>query len=426
MAKIILEVLGGGREVGRLSVFVRPGNSDKGVLLDCGINFDDQGNPQLPLYVSPKNIKAAVLTHAHLDHTGGLPLYFVTLSFPVLSTSITKAILRPLMNDFLHISGYYLPFEYEEVAKMLRNIKTVNYGDIVEVDNFTLEFVNAGHIPGSMSVILHANSKSMLFTGDINLIETELTIPARYHNSSNVDYLVMETTYAITDHPPRESEEKRFIEAVREVIDNNGTVLIPAFSVSRSQEILIVLTKYGVDAPIFYDGMVREINRIFLAHSRFLKNPSMLRRALRISHEIKGWQDRKAVLKERPAVIVASSGMLRGGPSIYYLKKIYDDPRNAIFLVSFQAPNTPGRMILEKGVFEQGGPRIKARVEWFDFSSHAGKTQLIKVIDCLKSSLEKIILVHGESEAQETFAREVYGKFGIETIISSNNAKIEL
>ncbi|OYT55816.1 MAG: hypothetical protein B6U76_05005, partial [Desulfurococcales archaeon ex4484_217_2] len=75
MAKIVLEVLGGGREVGRLSVFVRPGNSEKGILLDCGINFNEQGNPQLPLYVSPKNIKAAVLTHAHLDHTGGLPLY---------------------------------------------------------------------------------------------------------------------------------------------------------------------------------------------------------------------------------------------------------------------------------------------------------------------------------------------------------------
>ena len=426
MVKTILEILGGGREVGRLSVFVRSENSNKGILLDCGINFDDQGNPQLPMYVPPKNVKAAVLTHAHLDHTGGLPLYFVTLSFPVLSTSITKAILRPLMNDFLHISGYYLPFEYEEVIKMLRSIKTVNYEDTVEMNDFTLEFTNAGHIPGSMSIVLHANSKSILFTGDINLIETEITIPAKYRNSTNVEYLVIETTYATTDHPPREREERRFIEAVREVIDSNGIVLIPAFSVSRSQEILTVLTKYGVDAPIFYDGMVREINRIFLAYSRFLKNPSMLKRALRNSHEIRGWQDRKAVLNERPAIIVASSGMLRGGPSVYYLKKIHDDPRNAIFMVSFQAPNTPGRMILEEGIFEQGGPKIKARVEWFDFSSHAGKTQLIKVIDDLKSTLEKIVLVHGESEAQELFAREVREKFGIETIIGSNNAKIKL
>lgn len=425
MRKILLEILGGGREVGRLSVFVKLNDQSKGILLDCGINFDEKGDPQLPLYVPPKNVEATVLTHAHLDHTGALPLYFVTLSFPVLTTKMTKAILRPLMDDFLHISGYYLPFEYEEVVKMLRNIKTIDYGEAIEIGKFTLEFTDAGHIPGSMSVILHADSKSILFTGDINLIETELTTPAKYLNN-NVDYLVIETTYASTEHPPRAFEEKRFTEAVKEVIENNGIVLVPAFSVSRSQEILLVLTKHNIDAPIYYDGMVREINRIFLAHKKFIKNPSMLKKALRNSYEIRGWQDRRAVLKERPAVIVASSGMLRGGPSTYYLKRLCDDPRNAIFLVSFQAPNTPGRMILEQGVFKQGGAKVKARVEWFDFSSHAGKSQLIKVIDDLKSSLEKIVLVHGESEAQKLFAKEVYERFSIETVIADNGMKVEL
>jgi len=426
MKKILLEILGGGREVGRLSVFAKLDDQSKGILLDCGINFDEKGNPQLPLYVSPKNVEAAVLTHAHLDHTGALPLYFVTLSFPVLTTRMTKAILRPLMDDFLHISGYYLPFEYEEVIKMLRNIKTINYGESIEINKFTLEFTDAGHIPGSMSIILHADSKSILFTGDINLIETELTTPAKYLNSNKVDYLVIETTYAATEHPLREFEEKRFVEAVKEVIENNGIVLVPAFSVSRSQEILLVLTKHSVDAPIYYDGMVREINRIFLAHKKFIKNPSMLKRALRNSYEIRGWQDRRAVLRERPAIIVASSGMLRGGPSTYYLKRLYDDPRNAIFLVSFQAPNTPGRMILEQGIFKQGGTKVKARVEWFDFSSHAGKSQLIKVIDNLKSSLKKIVLVHGEPEVQKLFAKEIYERFSIETVIADNGVKVEL
>lgn len=424
MAKITLEILGGGEEVGRLSVFASI--NEEGVLLDCGINFDDDGNPRLPLYVPPRNVKAIALTHAHLDHAGALPLYYVDSKVPIYTTKATKDVLRPLMDDFLHISGYYLPFEYNEVVKTLKSVKTVNYGDYVENGDFALEFVNAGHIPGSMSIILHLNSKSILFTGDVNLTETELVVPASYSQVKNVEYLVMETTYAATEHPPREEVEKRFIEAVKDVLENNGIVLVPAFSISRSQEILMVLEKYGIDAPIYYDGMVREINRIFLSNRTFLKNSALLKRALRNSYQVRGWQDRKAILSEGQAVIVASSGMLRGGPSSYYLRRLCDNSKNGIFLVSFQAPNTPGRMIVEKGIFEEGGSKIKARIEWFDFSSHAGKSQLHEIVKTLKNSLEKIILVHGEPDVQEKFAKEIKEHYGLEVIIAKNGNKIEL
>ena len=119
MGKITLEILGGGEEVGRLSVLVSRNNS--GILLDCGINFDENGNPQMPLYVPPKRVKAIALTHAHLDHTGAVPLYFVSSKIPTYMTKATKDVLRPLMEDYLHISGYYLPFEYEEIAKLFKN-----------------------------------------------------------------------------------------------------------------------------------------------------------------------------------------------------------------------------------------------------------------------------------------------------------------
>ncbi len=427
MAKITLEVLGGGEEVGRLSVLVSRDSS--GVLLDCGINFDENGNPRMPLFVPPKRIKAIALTHAHLDHTGAVPLYFVSSKIPTYMTKATKDILKPLMEDYLHISGYYLPFEYEEIVNMFRNTKTVKYGEQIEINEYTLEFINAGHIPGSMSIIVTVGDKRILFTGDINLAETELVKPANYKaDAGKVNYLVIETTYATTEHPKREDVEKRFIEAVKEVIENNGIVLIPAFSVSRSQEILVVLEKYGVSAPVYYDGMVREINRIFLSNKSFLKNHALLRKAISHFVEIRGWQDRKAILEGGgPAVIVASSGMLRGGPSSYFLRKIYDGKRNGVFLVSFQAPNTPGRLIIEKGIFEEDMvEKVKARVEWFDFSSHAGKTELSNAIKDLKGSLEKIVLVHGEADVQEKFAREIQEKFRIEAIIAKNGDKIVL
>ena len=425
MGKLTLEILGGGEEVGRLSVLVSRNNA--GVLLDCGINFDENGNPQMPLYVPPKRIKAIALTHAHLDHTGAVPLYFVSSKIPTYMTKATKDMLRPLMEDYLHISGYYLPFEYEEVAKLFKNTKTVKYGEHVEINGYTLEFINAGHIPGSMSVIVNVGDKRILFTGDLNLVETELVYPANYREEAkDVDFLVIETTYAATEHPRREDVEKRFIKSVKEVLENNGIVLVPAFSVSRSQEILVVLRKYGIDAPVYYDGMIREINRIFLSNKEFLKNHGLLRKAIKDFIEIRGWQDRKAILENGgPAVIVASSGMLRGGPSSYFLRKIYGREENGIFLVSFQAPNTPGRLIIERGIFEEGMvEKVKARVEWFDFSSHAGRTELLKAVSDLRGSLEKVILVHGEPDAQRKFADEVSEKYGLNVVIAKNGGKI--
>ncbi|MEM0292631.1 MAG: MBL fold metallo-hydrolase, partial [Fervidicoccaceae archaeon] len=139
---------------------------------------------------------------------------------------------------------------------------------------------------------------------------------------------------------------------------------------------------------------------------------------------LKGWQDRRSAWK-RGGVIVSSSGMLKGGPSRYFLRKIHDNPRNAVILVSYQGRGTPGRELLERGTFEDGGPLIKARLEWMDFSSHAGKSGLIEVVKGVKG-LKRIVLVHGEESVQRSLAQDIKDAVGIEPIIPANGEEIEL
>ena len=419
---IDVKILGGGGEVGRLAVMVR--GDDTGVLLDYGVNFaEDGGEPLFPEVVTPKNIDAIVISHAHLDHMGAAPLYYISTTKPLYTSSVTKDLMKPMFEDFLHISGYYLPFEYLEVLKMWENTIPVRYKDTVTVKNVELKFLNAGHIPGSLSVILRFKESSILFTGDFNTVETQLVRAADYAEAKDVEYLIIEATYALYTHPRRLDVERRFIESVREVLEDGGIVLVPAFSLSRSQEMLCVLYRYGIEYPIYYDGMVRVINKILLGNKSFVRDAKLLEKAIRRSKEVRGWRDRRSI--RGPAVIVSSSGMLKGGPSVHYMKSLCENEKNAVFLVSFQASDTPGRRVLEKGVFGVVERPVKARVEWFDFSSHCGRREILETIRSLPN-LKKVIIVHSEEGAAYKLAEFIVENYGIEAIAARNLQDIVL
>lgn len=415
-----IEILGGGSEIGRLAVHISVNGAN--ILLDYGINFDENDIPQLPLHIEPKKVDILTLSHAHLDHIGAAPLLYISSNIKVYTTRVTRDLVKPMFEDFLQISGYHLPFEYYEVNKLIQNVETVRYGDIVDEGNIRLEFTSAGHIPGSMMTIIHSKRKSLVFTGDVNTIDTNLVKGASF-SGVKAEYLILEATYANATHPPRNQVERRFIEAVKEVLENNGIVLIPAFALSRSQEILCILRKYNIE-PVFYDGMVREINRILLSNLDFLNEKTLFEDAIVAYNEVRGWYVRKHILNN-PCVIVASAGMLKGGPALYYLKRIYENERNAIFLVSFQAPNTPGYNILATGSWGEGGVRVRARVEWFDFSSHAGKHELMEIVKSIEN-LEKVIIVHSEYNPALKLAQNIMEELGIEVIIARNGMRVEL
>ncbi len=419
-----LRILGGGGEVGRAALELV--YNDRSLLLDYGINFSEEDIPVLPLHIPPKRIDAIVASHVHLDHIGAIPMLYITGKIPLITTQPTRIISRVMWEDFLKISGQYLPFEFPEVLNAISNTMEIGYNDVVEIGRFSLELVNAGHIPGSAMVKVYIGNKTILYTGDVNTIETKLVPPADLSRLNDVDIIITEATYGSVDHPPRPFIEDLFIESVREVVEEGGTALVPAFSVGRSQEILMLLAQKMPFTNVFYDGMIRTIIDLLLGsiNKKYINKPYLLEKASKEFYRIRGWQDRRKALRQ-PGVIVASAGMLKGGPSLYYLKKLGRSPRNAIFLVSFQAPTTPGRHLLEFGKPFEGEEKIRARVKWFDFSSHAGRSGLLQIVKSAKS-IEKVIIVHSDFETATKYASRIKEELGVDVLTPSNGEEIEI
>jgi len=424
---IEVRVLGSGGEVGRAAIYIRDTNREKGVLLDYGINFDEEGRPRFPEHIRPIDVAGIVVSHAHLDHIGAVPQLFISARPLTIMTRPTMEIGEILIRDFMKISGYYIDYEEGELSLMMEHSLLLDYGEEVEVDKYRVMLTSAGHILGSSLVYLETPSgHKILYTGDTNTIQTWTLTKAELW-PMKIDTLIIESTYGNVIHPPRYETEKQLIDSIEEVIDNNGVVLIPAFSVGRSQEVISLVTAELPHVPVFLDGMSREITDIYLKNRKFLRDPEMFRKAVENTRFIRGWQDRRKVWR-RPCVIVSSAGMLKGGPALYYLKKIADNPRNAVFLVSYQSPDSPGHEILETGRIEDLGLKIKARLQWFDLSSHAGRDGLLEIIYHYRHSLKNIVIIHGEDESRAKLAEMAKMKIGedINIHIPSNGEKLEL
>jgi len=421
MTKLKIKVLGSGREVGRAGIVVESNNTR--ILLDYGVSVSED-EPLFPLPYPPKMLDGIVLSHAHLDHSGALPLLYISQRKPLFATRLTMELTDILIKDFLKIAGYYVPYELEELYNMHECVIEVNYGEEQKLGNATLHFDNAGHIPGSMTTKLEIDGVRILYTGDINTTETALLKAANV--DTDVDLVLMEATYAEFDHPDRKESEKALVDSIREVLEDGGVVLIPAFAVGRSQEIACVLEQYLPDVKIYLDGMSRIVFETLINHPDSLKDPKLVESTYRRVIKIRGWQDRLKAVKS-PSVIISPAGMLKGGAAVFYLKKIYNNPKNAVFLVSYQARGTPGRELLEDGVFYQGEKpkKIKARVEWFDFSSHSGRKELIELVNKLPASA-KVVILHSEEPVGMGFKEYCEKELGLETYFPQTGEELSL
>ncbi len=424
---MFLKILGGGQEVGRAAYLVIDKN--KYFLLDYGVNFDEEDHPQFPLHVRPIDLSGIAITHAHLDHIGAAPLLYITAKPPLYITKPTLDIGKLLINDFLKLNAYYVDYDIGEFETMATKAKFMEYGVEEEAGEYTLLFTDAGHILGSSMIYLETPSgHRILYTGDVNTIQT-WTLNRAQLWPIKIDTLIIESTYGSTKHPPRHMSEKRLIDAIEEVIDSGGTVLIPAFSVGRTQEVMCLVQAELPHVNIYVDGMSRDITNIYLKYKNFLRDPAMFQKAVENTFFIRGWSDRRKAWKT-PSVIISSAGMLKGGPSVYYLKKISDNPKNAVFLVSYQAPNSPGHILLEKGKLEELGiEEMRARLEWFDLSSHAGKDGLLSIMLRYKHVLKNIVIIHGEPESTiklANMAKEALGEdINIYTPVNGGEIKLE-
>lgn len=401
--------LGGAREVGRMGIHVKTAKTQ--AVIDYGVMLDHE--PGFPMHVPPKDLDAVILTHSHLDHSGAIPIFYINDNKPLYSNQLNLELTQVLIQDFIHLSSYYLPFEYLELKSMMKNSRHLDFGQQEQVGDMNISLYNAGHTPGSVQVLIDGGGKKILYTGDFNTEDSRLLKGADM-NYKDLDAIIIESTYANEDHTPRDELEKKFVDTATEVVERNGTVLIPAFGVGRAQEIASILVAKHFEYPIVFDGMAREASRIILNYKEFLRDPKLFTKTMNTVEWVEGWRDRRKALKT-PSVVISPAGMLKGGPSQFYLSKVSKKAANAIFLVSYQIPGTPGRQLMEKGVTTIDGKvkKIKARFQHFDFSSHCGATMLKESLKKLGGK-PKVFVVHGAEGNCELLADWVKTELGLD------------
>jgi putative mRNA 3-end processing factor len=416
-----IRFLGGAREVGRIGISVKSKKTQ--VLLDYGVMIGTE--PGFPMHVPPKDVDALILSHSHLDHSGALPIFYIHGKMPLYTNKLNLDLTQLLIKDFIHLSGYYLPFEYLELKTMMQSNKHLDFGVKEKVGDMRLQLVNAGHTPGSTQVLLEAKGKKLLYTGDFNTTNSQLLTGAAM-DYGDLDAVITESTYANEDHTDRLELEKRFVESVTEVVEIGGTVLVPAFGVGRSQEMACILAAHHFEYPVFLDGMAREASRIIMNHKEFLRDPKLFMNAMHSIEWIEGWRDRRKAIKN-PGVIISTAGMLKGGPAAFYVSKLGKKANNAIFLVSYQISGTPGKELLEKGVCTIDGKvrKVKARYEHFDFSSHCGASQLKEALRKLGGK-PKVFVVHGEETNCELFAKWANSELGLDAVAPKTGETFEV
>jgi len=410
---------GAAREVGRSAILLE--GTEK-ILLDCGIKPAKE--PEYPL-LDAKTIKSldrVVLSHAHLDHSGNIPgLYAQGYKGQVEITKPTRDLIQLLLADFLRLNKENSPYSQAEVDRLLKSTSIHEFDEPFKTKSATLRFRTAGHILGAAMTEVHTGGRKILYSGDIDIRESRLLDGAA--SSLEADTLILESTYGskADKHPSLKNTGKGFIDSVNKTLKAGGKVIIPTFAIGRGQEILFTLESYlrsgGLEhVPIYLDGMVTRALRIYRHNAIYLKK-EIQRRILTSEDDpfksefyfIPQRKDRADVFEHDRAIILATSGMLNGGPVMSYLDKLGQDEKNKLLLVGFQAAGTQGRELLEgRGFVEHEGRRIdvNCEIEQAPFSGHSDHAELLSFAKSVKG-LKNVYVVHGEGSKSYELAEAI-------------------
>ena len=380
--------LGAAQEVGR-SCFLLADTEN--IMLDCGLKIHaDQTFPIEP----PRKPDYAVMSHAHLDHSGNFPSLFEHSSPEVICTPPTAAMGQLIIEDSMRIMAKRgeFPFRAAHVKRMQQHNTLLSFNKKYSLGDTTLKFYSAGHIPGAAICDLDNGEKRVVYSGDFKLEETKTTFASEIP-PKGPDALIMESTYFDRDHPPRKELEMQLGEQMNETLENGGTVLFPAFAIGRTQELIRIIRSQNRDTDIWVDGMGSKVNEILSHYSSYMKDFKQYRRDLDSCRTINHRKEREKVL-HRPGVIIATAGMLQGGPALGYLMRL--GPESKAIFTGYSVPDTNGYNLLNKGFVEYDGVHMKPKASYYylDFSAHAGRGELFDLAEKLKP--DRIFVVHGD------------------------------
>ncbi|MDB1122400.1 MBL fold metallo-hydrolase RNA specificity domain-containing protein [Vibrio algarum] len=413
----------------------------RSVLIDCG-QFQGEDVKPLAIRFPVHQISTLIITHAHIDHIGRLPwLLAAGYSGPIYCTAATAELMPLMLDDGLKLQlGMKRSNRESILALVKRRIKTIDYGrwqrvsakDGVSKDYCYIRLNPAGHILGSAYVEIKLSDDSIVvFTGDLGASNTPL-LPDPI-SPQRADYLFIESTYGNRCHEDVKSRSSRLKEIITRSLRDGGTILIPAFSVGRTQELLfdieqlIYQSELEADIPIILDSPMAQ--KVTKSYRRFKKlwgkeakqkisqgrHPLAFKQCIQIdnypSHQ--RLVNRLASSGE-PAIVVAASGMCEGGRIVGYLKALLSDKRTDIVFAGYQAKGTLGQTLQSRPerVWIDGDEiEVKAQIHTMSgYSAHADNRDLHAFVDEIEVKPQEIHLIHGEFDAQLTFANELVAK----------------
>ena len=445
-----LTALGGFQQVGRSSILVQTRESN--VLLDCGINpgstsslraFPRLDTPQFDIDA----LDAVIISHAHLDHCGFLPFLFkYGYDGPVYCSAPTSSLMTLLQLDYLDVAnkqGFMAPYGQKDVRDTVMHTIPLRYGSVTDIaPDIRLTLHNSGHILGASLVHLHIGEglHNLVYTGDYKFGKSMLLEPA-VAMFPRVETIITESTYGAPGDimPTRADSEQKITTIINDTLDRQGKVLIPVPAVGRAQEIMLIIDDYmrrGLlkEAPVFVEGMISEATAIHTAYPEYLaKN---VRNSI-LYEGINPFQSDYFTIVEHPSareeivdgdqcIILATSGMLEGGPVIDYFKRLAGDKRNTIIFVSYQIDGTMGSRV-QKGISDVPIINSNGKMEVMNvemqvesvggFSGHSDRRQLVGYLQRIRPKPERVIVVHGEKSKSLSMANLFKRKYNVDALV---------
>jgi predicted metal-dependent RNase len=428
-------------------------------MLDCGINPGEVSGlnayPRLDWFnFNLDELDAVVISHAHIDHQGFLPTLFkFGYKGPIYCTEPTLPLMNLLQMDSVKISksnGTYLPYESRDVNEVIKHCITLPYGKPTDISpDITISLNNAGHIMGSATVHLNiSGAHNILYSGDYKYAKTQL-LDSALSMYPRVETLITESTYGNTTDimPDQTVVYRNFTDTINKTLTEGGKVLIPVPAVGRAQEIMLVIDKEMregrlIECPIYIEGMISEASAIHMSYAHYLgydvrKSVSQGINPFQSEYftVINGHGKRDEVFSdENAAIIMATSGMLEGGPSVEYFKEIAPSPNNKILFVSYQINGTLGRRVLDGtmnqvSMLDKNGKvkvvPVRCQTQKMDgFSGHSDFNQIMSFVAKIRP--KRVLVNHGERSKSDNVASAIYSRLKIRSGVPDNREMLRL